>query len=114
MWMTMREGLFPAAVGIAVLAMLGPGRGTEPGRDAVALAVDGRSNATPWVAGGGSLVAVAWGASVEGKTDVFVAVSHDSGQTFGAPVQVNTIPGEARLGGALAPRGAVEREPGAL
>jgi hypothetical protein len=50
-------------------------------------------------------VAVAWGASAAGKSaDVFVAVSRDGGRTFGAPVQVNTVPGEARLGGELPPR----------
>ena len=95
------------AVVLAALAMLGLGPHAAPPAHTTALGVAGRSNATPWVAGGGSLVVVAWGASVEGKTDVFVAVSHDSGQTFGAPVQVNTIPGEARLGGELPPRVAV-------
>ena len=96
-----------SAVVLAALAMMGLGPHAAPPTHTTSLGVVGRSNATPWVAGGGSLVAVAWGASVEGKTDVFVAVSHDSGQTFGAPVQVNTIPGEARLGGELPPRVAV-------
>jgi hypothetical protein len=31
-------------------------------------------------------------------------VSRDGGQTFGAPVRVNAVPGEARLGGELPPR----------
>jgi hypothetical protein len=44
------------------------------------------------------------GASADGKTDVFVAVSRDAGRSFGLPVQVNTVPGEARLGGEMAPR----------
>ena len=92
------------AVVLAALAMLGLGPHAATPAHTTSLGVAGRSNATPWVAGGGSLVAVAWGASVEGKTDVFVAVSHDGGQTFGAPVQVNTIAGEARLGGELPPR----------
>jgi hypothetical protein len=47
---------------------------------------------------------VAWGASSAGKADVFVAVSSDSGRSFGAPVRVNTVAGEARLGGELPPR----------
>ena len=51
----------------------------------------GRSNSTPWVAAAGSFVAVAWGATTAGKTDVFLAVSRDGGLTFGAPVQVNTV-----------------------
>src|SRR5262245_15768189 len=68
------------------------------------LAVPGRANSTPSVTALGSFVAVAWGASGAGKTDVFVAVSTDSGRNFGAPVQVNTVAGEARLGGELPPR----------
>ena len=75
---------------------------TETG---VTLAVPGRSNQTPWAAALGPFVAVAWGAQVtDGKPDVFVAVSRDSGQTFGPAVRVNGIEGEARLGGELPPR----------
>jgi hypothetical protein len=71
----------------------------------VTLAVPGRSNQTPWAAALGPFVAVAWGAQVtDGKPDVFVAVSRDSGQTFGPAVRVNGIEGEARLGGELPPR----------
>ena len=71
----------------------------------VTLAVPGRSNQTPWAAALGPFVAVAWGAQVtDGKPDVFVAVSRDSGHTFGPAVRVNDIEGEARLGGELPPR----------
>ena len=73
----------------------------------VTLAVKDRVNTTPWVAAAGSFVAVAWGASLDGKGDVYVAVSRDGGQTFGQPVQVNAIAGEARLGGEIPPRVAV-------
>ena len=70
-----------------------------------ALDVAGRSDATPWVAARGRFVAVAWGATIpSGKTDVFLAVSRDGGATFGQPVQVNSVAGEARLGGELPPR----------
>jgi hypothetical protein len=54
-------------------------------------------------------VAVAWGASVSGKGDVFVSVSRDSGRTFGPPVQVNSVAGEARLSGEIPPRVALWR-----
>lgn len=70
----------------------------------VSLDVPGRSDATPWIAANGSFVAVTWGASAGGKTDVFLAVSRDAGATFGSPVQVNRLQGEARLGGELPPR----------
>jgi hypothetical protein len=71
----------------------------------ITLAVPGRSNQTPWAAALGPFVAVAWGAQqAAGKPDVFVAVSRDSGRTFGPAVRVNDIEGEARLGGELPPR----------
>lgn len=92
---------------LAVLAMLGMNASDPSDANAartVELGVPGRSNATPWVAGSGPLIAVTWGATAGGKTDVMLAVSRDGGQTFGAPVQVITIAGEARLGGELPPR----------
>jgi hypothetical protein len=66
--------------------------------------IPGRANATPSIAAAGSVVAVAWGASANGKADVFAAVSRDGGTTFGSAVQVNTVPGEARLNGEMPPR----------
>ncbi len=98
------------AVTIAVLTL---GAGPLP-PTAVTLGVEGRSNATPWVASDGPNVAVVWGATVDGKTDVFVAVSRDSGASFGKAVQVNTLAGEARLGGELPPRVALMPAPGSV
>ena len=46
---------------------------------------------------------------LDGKTDVFVAVSRDGGATFGAPVQVNTSP--ARRGSAASCRRAWRSSP---
>ena len=78
----------------------------------VTLAVPGRVNATPWIAGDGNFVAVTWGARTPaGAGDVFVAISRDAGATFGAPVQVNVRAGEARLGGETGPRVSVLRKP---
>jgi hypothetical protein len=75
------------------------------------LSVAGRSSATPSVAAEGAFVAVAWGAAAgEKRSDVFVATSRDGGATFGAPVQVNTEAGEARLGGELPPRVSLVRQ----
>jgi hypothetical protein len=91
-----------AALAVASGVVLG--LGAAPSTEIVSLAVKERSNATPWVDAAGAFVAVAWGAASDGKTDVFVAVSRDSGQTFGTPVQVNKVSGEARLGGELPPR----------
>lgn len=75
----------------------------------VLLGVDGRANATAWIAADGDVVAVVWGASASGRTDVFASTSRDAGGTFGVPVRVNTVPGEARLGGELPPRVALHR-----
>lgn len=66
--------------------------------------VQGRANATASIAASGSFVAVAWGATLDGKADVFAAVSRDSGATFAPAVRVNTVPGEARLNGEMPPR----------
>jgi hypothetical protein len=76
-------------------------------RTPFALGVPGRPNATPWVAAAGALVAVAWGATVDGRADVFVATSKNGGESFGPPVRVNSVLGEARLGGEFPPRVAV-------
>jgi hypothetical protein len=75
-------------------------------RAPVRLAIPGRANATPSLAARGDFVAVAWGATApEGGADVFVAVSRDSGQTFGPPVPLDTArPRQARLGGEMPPR----------
>jgi hypothetical protein len=71
------------------------------------LGVRDRVNSTPWIAASGSFVAVAWTGSVAGKGDVFVAVSRDAGAAFSSPVRVNSVEGDARVSGEIAPRIAV-------
>jgi hypothetical protein len=68
------------------------------------LSVDGRTNANPTVAVAGNVVAVAWSAATTSSMDIFAAVSTDGGTTFGAPVQVNSVVGEARVSGEEPPR----------
>lgn len=105
-----RTFLFTAAALAAFLGSVHRMAAQVP--DAVAtLRVEGRSNQTPWVAASGDTVAVAWGASADGKTDVFLAISRDAGRTFSAPRQVNAIAGEARLGGELPPRVVLRQRP---
>ena len=77
--------------------------------DDATLGVPGRVSGTPWVAADGAFVAVVWGGTADGKTDVFSAVSRNGGSAFGAPVRVNVVPGEARLGGELPPRVSLRR-----
>jgi hypothetical protein len=69
------------------------------------LAVPGRANATPSIAADGKLVAVAWSAALpSGATDIFLAVSRDGGTSFGSPVRVNDVDGDARVNGEQPPR----------
>jgi hypothetical protein len=68
------------------------------------LVVPNRVNSTPWVAAAGSFVAVAWGAAANGKGDIFLAVSRDGGRVFSPPVRVNSVEGDARISGEIAPR----------
>jgi hypothetical protein len=69
------------------------------------LSVPGRSNATPSIASDGSAVTIVWGASTPaGATDVYAAVSRDGARTFGPPVRVNDVDGDARLNGEQPPR----------
>ena len=67
-------------------------------------ATPNRVNTAPWVAASSAFVAVVWGASAEGKGDVMLAVSRDSGRSFAAPVRVNAVVGDARISGEIPPR----------
>ena len=91
-------------IAIAIAVITFAGTNTAARSDEVTLAVTGRSNSTPWIAGSGRFVAVAWGATRDGGGDIFTAISRDGGRTFGSPVQVNAAPGEARISGEIAPR----------
>jgi hypothetical protein len=95
----MRRFLFALAVVCCV--SIAAGQSADTG---IRLAVDGHANAFPWITALGSDVAVAWGATSDGKADVYVALSRDGGKTFSAPTRVNDRPGTARLGGELPPR----------
>jgi hypothetical protein len=74
----------------------------EPAR--IDLAVAGRSSHAPAVAAWGQAVAVAWTASTESTSDIYVSVSADGGKSFGTPVRVNQIDGDARASGEQAAR----------
>lgn len=88
--MRIHRALLALSVGAAVLLPMAP---TAQSRGETTLAIAGRSNQTPWVATAGDLVAVTWGATADGKADVFLAVSRDRGQTFASPVRVNAVDG---------------------
>jgi hypothetical protein len=102
-----------ASIVILLMMLLSGRANTIPSNEeAVRLAIEGHSNATPWIAAQGSFVAVAWGATPpSGGADVYVAVSRDGARTFDSPVRVNARPRTARLGGELPPRIALSRPP---
>lgn len=79
----------------------------------IALDIAGRSSANPSVTARGEFVAVSWSAAASGAMDVFLAVSRDGGRRFGAPVQVNTVAGQARVSGEMPPRVALVPRTGA-
>jgi hypothetical protein len=69
------------------------------------LAVAGRANANVSLVADGFFVAAIWsGSTAAGATDIFTSVSGDGGMTFGAPVRVNSTPGDARVNGEQPPR----------
>jgi hypothetical protein len=77
---------------------------------AITLAVPGRSNATPTAAADGPFVVVAFSATTAaGTADIFAAVSGDGAKTFGAPVRVNNVEGDARTNGEQPPRVVLSR-----
>lgn len=79
----------------------------------VALGLDGRTNSNPTIAAQGDFVVVAWSAAEVSSMDLFMATSRDGGQSFGAPVRVNRVPGQARLSGDMPARIALLPQRGA-
>jgi hypothetical protein len=76
------------------------------------LSVPGRASAHVSLASAGAFVAAAWSASSPGGvTDVYLAASVDGGETFSAPIRVNSNPGEARVNGEQPPRLALSPRP---
>ncbi len=72
---------------------------------AIDIGVVGRANSNASIASSGSFVGVAWTArTTDGLTDVYTATSRDGGRTFGAPVRVNQVPGDASVSGEQPPR----------
>jgi hypothetical protein len=103
----MRARMFVLAAAASLSAL---GAGPAPAADTAApaaevrLGVAGRRNSGAAVAADGATVVVAWAAVSDAGTDVYAAFSRDGGATFGAPVRVNDVPGDARMSGEQAPR----------
>ena len=70
----------------------------------ISLAVPGLANANVTLASDEARIAAAWAASGAKGTDIYAAVSTDGARTFGAPVRVNDIDGDASVNGEQPPR----------
>jgi len=70
----------------------------------IELAVPHRANAQVTLAADGQRVAAAWAATGTSGTDIYVALSDDGGRTFGSPVRVNDVEGDASANGEQPPR----------
>lgn len=106
-----RRHLLAAAVVAWTLGVTPPMTAQSP---VVHLGVDGRGNEHVTAAAAGATVALVWAATVpNGATDIYAAMSRDSGATFGAPVRVNATAGQARVNGEQPPRVALVPRPGA-
>jgi len=77
------------------------------------LSVDGRTSANPTIAADGEFVAVVFSGASVSSMDIFAAISRDGGRSFAAPVQVNTVAGEARVSGEEPPQVALVPRKGA-
>ena len=101
------NAVVPSAVSLLTLLVVGLSTAINQAATpaAVTLAVQGRSNANVSLAASGPFVAAVWSGSLPaGSTDIFAAMSRDSGATFSAPVRVNTKAGDARVNGEQPPR----------
>lgn len=77
------------------------------------IAVPQRANADVSIAADGPVVAIVWSAAgSSGSTDIFSAVSADSGRTFSAPIRVNDVAGDAKVNGEQPPRVALTHHDG--
>lgn len=83
------------------------GVGTSP--EPLRLAIDGAQNGHVAVAAQETRVVVTWAARGGDATDVYAAFSQDGGASFGAPIRVNDVAGDARASAEQAPRVALAR-----
>lgn len=76
----------------------------QPEARARFLGIEGRTNATPYLAARDNMVAAVWSAVGEEGTDLFLATSRDGGRSFLEPVRVNDVDGDVSVYGEQPPR----------
>ena len=94
----MRIGVFLVLTGLVA----GCQRSSPAGP--IELGLPGLANAHVTLAADGDRIAAAWAASGAKGTNVYSAVSADGGRTFGRPVRVNDVDGDASANGEQPPR----------
>jgi hypothetical protein len=100
----MRIGLI-AAMSLTTIWLVASAAAVTSAASPRELGISGSTNANPSIAASGRLAAVAWGATAkDGPTDVYIAVSHDAGQTFAPAVRVSDAGSRATLSGEQPPR----------
>ncbi len=76
-------------------------------RDVAIIGIPNRASQSPQLSAHGSVVVAAWVAldpNSSGGADAFIAMSHNGGSGFGAPVRVNDVAGEVRASEQQVPR----------
>src|SRR5262245_46942435 len=76
----------------------------SPVSEGIELAIPDRANAHVTLAADGDRVVAAWAATGKPGTDIYASVSGDGGVTFGRPVRVNDVEGDANSNGEQPPR----------
>jgi len=74
------------------------------------LKIAGADNRGVSIAASDMLVVAAWAATTGESTNIYAAVSENAGASFGAPVRVNDVDGDARVNGEQPPRVAVGKD----
>jgi hypothetical protein len=94
------------AAGLLVVLPLAMGCDSAAGlaEQPISLAVPGLANAQVALGSEGARTAAVWAASGAKGTDIYAALSTDGGRTFGSPVRVNDIAGDASANGEQPPR----------
>jgi hypothetical protein len=90
-------GAIAAVMAFAASQVAGAGQQTN-------LGVEGALNSNVSVAAAGARVVLTWAVRSGAATDVYAAFSQDGGVTFGPPLRVNDLSGDARVSGEQAPR----------
>lgn len=88
----------PIVVSVALLQRAGAAIGP------LEIGVKDRANAFASIAGDGRFAAIAWGATKDGVTDIYTAVSRDGGRSFGSPLRANEAASPANVSGEQPPR----------